>query len=128
MFLSILSADGKYPVPYCKNLQLPIQMQVSEKREAFSDFLFHFWNLHKILNILKKNMMVIAKVYPKLQSVKNFLTPLCKKCRFGPRLDSRHVKVSGIHAKYPWECFYHVFSSILGKLFWKMSPLGLDEM
>ena len=30
------SPDGKYRVQYCKNLQLPIQMQVSDKRKTFS--------------------------------------------------------------------------------------------
>ena len=27
VFGNTLTADGKYPVQYCKNLQLPIQMQ-----------------------------------------------------------------------------------------------------
>ena len=38
MFVITLNADGKYPVQYCKNLQLPIQMQLSEKRKTFSQF------------------------------------------------------------------------------------------
>ena len=38
MFVNTLTADGKYRVQYCENLQLPIQMQVSEKRNAFSNF------------------------------------------------------------------------------------------
>ena len=28
--------DGEYPVQDCENLQLPIQMQLSEKRKTFS--------------------------------------------------------------------------------------------
>ena len=31
-----LLADGKYPVQDCENLQLPIQMQLSEKRKTLS--------------------------------------------------------------------------------------------
>ena len=92
------------------------------------NFLFHFWNPHQILNILKKKMMVIANVFPNFQTVKNFFTPLCKNGRFGTRLDSPRVKVSRILAKRPWECFYHVFSSIWGKLIWKISPLVLGEI
>ena len=38
MFVSTLTADGKYSVECCENLQLPIQMQVSEKRKTFSEF------------------------------------------------------------------------------------------
>ena len=42
----------KYPVQDCGNLALPIQMQLSEKRKFFLNFFF--WNLHQILNVLKK--------------------------------------------------------------------------
>ena len=38
VFLNTLTADGKYPVPDCQNLQLAIQMQLSEKRKTFSQF------------------------------------------------------------------------------------------
>ena len=46
-------------------------------------------------------MMVLPNVFRKLQTVKNFITPLCKKRRFGTRLDSRHVKLSHIFTKSP---------------------------
>ena len=36
VFVNTLTADGKYPVQVCENLQVPIQMQLSEKRETFS--------------------------------------------------------------------------------------------
>ena len=91
----------------------------------FLNFLFHFWNVHQILNILKKKMMVLANVFLNLQTVKNFVKPICGKRRFGTRLDIRHVKVSWIIGKSPWEWFYHVFSSIWGKLIWKIFCLGL---
>ena len=35
VFFYRLAADGKYPVQGCKNLQLPIQMQLSQKRKTF---------------------------------------------------------------------------------------------
>ena len=31
VFVNTLTADGKYPVQDCTNLQVPIQMQLSEK-------------------------------------------------------------------------------------------------
>ena len=96
--------------------------------KLFLNFLFHFWNLHQILNVLKEKMIVIANVFPKFQTVKNFLRPLFKKSRFRTRFDSQHVKVSRILAKSPREHFYHVFSSFWGKLIWKMSPLMLGEI
>ena len=42
MIVNKLVPDGKYPVQYCENLQLPIQMQLSEKRKTFSEFFVPF--------------------------------------------------------------------------------------
>ena len=42
MCVNILTPDGKYHVQDCENLQLPIQMQLSEKRETFSEFFLPF--------------------------------------------------------------------------------------
>ena len=99
-----------------------------KNRKIFLNFLFHFWNLHHILNILKKKMIIIANVFPKFHTVKNFDTPLYKKRRFGTRLDSRHVKVSRILAKSPSECFYQFFSSIWRKFIWKIYPLVCSNL
>ena len=44
-------------------------------------------------------MMVIANVFPKLQTVKNFVRLLRKKRRFRTSFDSQHVKVSKTLAK-----------------------------
>ena len=64
VFVDKLTADGKYPIEDCENLQLPIQMHISEKGNTFLDLLFHFMNLHQNLNILKKLMIVTANVFP----------------------------------------------------------------
>ena len=110
MFGNTLTTDGKYPVQGCENLQLPFQMHLLEKRKKFLNFFFfHYWNLHQILNIFKKKMIVIAHVFPKLQTVENLVRPFSKKRRFRTRFDSEHVKASQIVAKSPWESFYHVF-------------------
>ena len=42
VFLKTLTADGKYPIPDCENLQLALQMQLSEKRKTFSQFFVPF--------------------------------------------------------------------------------------
>ena len=50
MFVNTLTSDRKYPVQGCQNLQLPIHMQLSEKKKKrFLNFIFHFWNLHQTL-------------------------------------------------------------------------------
>ena len=38
VFVNTLTADGKYPVQGCENLQLPIQMQLFQKRKTFFQF------------------------------------------------------------------------------------------
>ena len=91
-----------------------------KNESVFLHFLFHFWNLHHILNILKKRMIVIGNAFPKLQSVKILVRPHSKKRRFRTRFESQHVKASQILANSPWEHFYHVFSSFSLNLIWKM--------
>ena len=129
MFYNTLTADGKYPIQYWENLPLPIQMELSDKQNPFHNSLFHFWNLSRILNILKKKkIIVIANVFPKLQTVKIFDRPPCKKRRFGTRFDRQHVKVSHILAKSPWQHFHHVFLLFWDKLIWEMSPQLFHEI
>ena len=72
--------------------------------------------------------MVIANVYPKLQTVNNFVRPLCENPRFGTRFDSQHVKVSQILAKSSSEDFFHVFLSFWEMLIWKISPQLFREI
>ena len=42
MFVNTLTDDGIYPVQGCENLQLPIQMQFSEKQKNFTQFFVSF--------------------------------------------------------------------------------------
>ena len=128
LFVNILTADDKYSVKIAINLQLPFQIQLRQKRETFCHFLLHFCNLHEILNILREIMIVIANIFSKLQTVKTLLRPLSKKLCLRTHFDSQHVKGSQILLKYPWECFYHVFSAFSGKFIFKTSPLVLGEM
>ena len=63
-----------------------------KNRKLFLNFLFHFRILYHLLNILKKKMIVIANVFPKLKTVKDLVRPLAKKHRFRTPLDNQHVK------------------------------------
>ena len=69
--------------------------------KPFLNFLFHFWNLHQILNILKEKMIVIADVFSKLEIVKKLVRTLSKKRRFRKRFESKLVKASQILPKSP---------------------------
>ena len=92
VFRNTLTANDKYPVQYCENLPSPIQMQLSLNPKIFLILLFRFWNLHQILNILKKKLIVIATLFRKLKNVKNLVRPVSEKHRFKAPFDSQHVK------------------------------------
>ena len=72
-----------------------------KNKKHFFKFLFHFWILHQILNILKEKMIVIANVFPKLLIVKIFVRKVYKEPRFRTDFLSQHVKASQILAKSP---------------------------
>ena len=94
VFVNTLTADGKYPVQDCENLQLPIQVQLSEKHKTFFHFFFDLGNLLQALNILKEKMFVIANAFPKLHTVKKLFRTFSKKHRFRTRFGSQDVKAS----------------------------------
>ena len=109
VFVNKLTSDGKYPIEYCANLQLPIPMQLSEKQKTFSRFFIPFLESTSNFKHLKKKMIVIANVFLKLQTVKMLVRQLSKKRHFRTRFGSQHVKAFQILWKSPWERFYHVF-------------------
>ena len=46
VFVKTLTSDDKYPVQYCQNLGLPIQMKLSEKGKTFSQFCVNFSGIY----------------------------------------------------------------------------------
>ena len=88
----------------------------------FLGFLFHWWNLHQILNIFKKKKIVIAKVFPKLATVQVLVTPLTIQRRLKTFFDRQYVKRFQRLVKYSWAHFYHIFSSLWGEIIRKISP------
>ena len=99
-----------------------------KNKKNFLNFVFHFWCIHQILKIFKEKMTLIANVFLKLQTVKNFVRTLSIKRCFRTRFYSQHVKSSEILAISRWQRFYYAFSWFLLKLICKMSPLVLGEI
>ena len=67
-------------------------MELSGKRKRFFDFFVALLNLNPILKILKKNIIVIALLLPKLQTVKGLVRPLSKKRSLRTLFESHHLK------------------------------------
>ena len=72
-------------------------------------------------------MIVIANVFPKLQTLKIFVRKLSQEHRFRTGFGSQHVKASQLLPKSPRKRFCHALLSFSGKLIWNMSPLVLGE-
>ena len=63
-----------------------------KNENLFLNFFSHLPNIHPILNILKKKMIVIALAFPKLHIVNDLGRPLSKKRCFTTPIESQHVK------------------------------------
>ena len=60
VFVNTLTRDVK---DSRRNMQIfwqQFQTLLSQKKKTFLDFLLHFWNVHEIYNILKKEKSIIA--------------------------------------------------------------------
>ena len=90
---------SRFADTYHKNENLPLNL------------LFHFSNLRPILNILKKKMIFIAIVFPKLQTLKDMVVPLSKKPCFRTTFENQHVKAPQTFVKSALEHFHHIISS-----------------
>ena len=92
-------------------------------KKLFLIFFLHLWNLHQIFNIFQKEMIVIANVFLRLQTVKDLVKSLYKDRRFRTSFGNQHVKWFQTLVKSAWEHFYHIFWSLLEKMNFKISRL-----
>ena len=97
-------------------------------RKLFLKFFFYFLTLHQKLKILKRNVIVTANVFPKLQHVKILVKSPSKELCFRTYFENQQVKVSEILVKSAWEHFYLFFSSLWGELILKTSRLLICEI
>ena len=94
------------------------------KTEDFSlDFLFAFWNVHEIYNILKKRMSVLASLFPKLLFRKEVPTETSRRSRFKTPFGNQRVNGFQPPLKLSRHHYYPFFPWISGKLSWKKTAL-----
>ena len=79
-------------------------------------FLLKFWNLHKILDILKRKISFIAYLFWKLWTLKNVINWMPQRSSFRTPLGSQSVNESQILLKPASQNFYPNFLLIWGKL------------
>ena len=78
-------------------------------KKLFLNLLLHFWNLHQILNISKKMMILVAHLSPKLRTAKGVVRYMSKKNRLRLRSTVNILKVP----KHRWN--QHSSTLIKGK-------------
>ena len=88
----------------------------------FRNFLFHLWNIYQMFKIFAKKMIVIANVFPKLQTVKELVKKPYWNCCFRTSFDSKHVNGSQNLVKSPWDHFYHIFLLFWVEMICNLSP------
>ena len=73
LFLNTLTVNDKHYLLNRDNLTQQIQMQLSEKRKNFLNFLLRFQNLYEILNIWQKKMTLVPDVFLEVAAPKNMV-------------------------------------------------------
>ena len=68
-----LTADDKYSLLKRGNLLQHFRIHLSQKRKISLNFFFHFLNLDSILNIFKKEMILIPDVFLNLRTPKHLV-------------------------------------------------------
>ena len=61
LFVDRMTTDDKYCPRNMQNFQVQFEAFLfKKKKQKFSYFFLHFWNVHEIWNILTKNMSILA--------------------------------------------------------------------
>ena len=121
LFVKTLMGDHMYTADSWEKFLQLVQTQFSLKPKQFMGFLLHFWNLHKILHILKKRMSLMAEIFWKLLTAKNLLTWMRTSCCFRAPFKSESAHVFQTLLKRAHENFYRNFPLFQDKLRWKIS-------
>ena len=127
-FVNTMTADTKYSLPNSENLLESIPIQLSKKRIIlfFLIFFFYSWYLYQFLNILKKKILPIVYVFPKMQAARDVVKQMSKKHRFRTLFDSRHVKVFQRLVKSAWKLLSDFFITMSKTDLRKFSVLICD--
>ena len=65
-----MDADDKYPVLNRGNLMVPVQIQISQKQKAFSQFFTAFLIYSLNFKYFEQKMILIDSAFPKLRTPK----------------------------------------------------------
>ena len=91
-FLKTLTADDKYSLISSDNWMQTIQMHLSQKQNAFSEYFAEFSESALNFEHFQKKMTLIAYVFPKLPTTKNVLRQMPNWSCLRGLINRRHGK------------------------------------
>ena len=117
-----LTADDNYLLLNGDNLTESVQMQLSQKEKGlFWTFLCIFQIYLKFCKIFKKEMILIADVFPILRTPKNVVSYMSEKSFFRGPFDKQHGKPAKTLLQSERQHRYYIEWSFWREKSWKMS-------
>ena len=111
------------PAAICRFLCNNFKRFYLKNGRLFLDFLLHFWYVHKIWNIWKKRMSVLAWLFPKVLLPKEVATETSTKSCFRTPFGNQRINWFQTPLKVTRHHLYPLFPWIPGKLSWKKTAL-----
>ena len=84
-------------------------MQLSQKSKTFSQVFDTLLKTKLNFEHFEKKMILIANVFPKLETAKEEIEKISKETRFRTLFDSQHAKGSQTLLKIAAQHLYHIF-------------------
>ena len=129
-FINTLTADNMDSLLNRDNSTQQIQMQLSQKQKNFITIFsstpktqFKFSTFQK-----KKNMTVVADLFPKLRTPKQVVRSMSKKSRFRRPFQKQHGKRVKTLLKSERQYVYHIHWSVSRKLTYEKSLLVIFKI
>ena len=116
------------PAAICRYLCDNFKRFYLKNGRLFLDFLLHFWYVHKIWNILRKTMSVLAEIFLKLLFPKVVATETSTKSCFRTPFGNQRVNGFQTPLKVARHHYYPFFPWISDKLSWKKTALFLSKI
>ena len=111
------------PAAICRIFCNNFERYYLKNGRLFLDFLLHFWNVHKIWNIWKKRMSVLAWLFPKVLLPKEVATETSTKSCFRTPFGNQRVNGFQTPLKVARHHYYPLFPWFSCKLSWKKTAL-----
>ena len=119
VFANTLTDYENYPFEDSGICSSVFKCNSRKNEKLFLNFLFHLWNVHQILNIFKKKMIMIANAFLKLHTVKDLFKPLSRMRPCRTSFDRQRVNGCQRVVRSAWEDFYHIYWWLSQEMIWK---------